>query len=251
MPFLDRPDVDIYFSTWNKTVYVSPKINLYRQESVTEEIIVTDLGFNPYRIIIDNPNFFPDKKYNSKMINRWVTGFKMIVDSGVNYDYVIIIRPDMYYGGNVDFNSLVDLGESLGVIWPDSMIEGKLSDVVMASSFRIMKHLIGSMSPSDWINSNVSDWHIWWHDYCKSKVDITSLSDEFGKCVFYRCIVPDGVTNYDDVLTYQNDWRDLKLLHKVDFLGRELSLKNWPPEVLTEAESKWALNYFDKYKKQQ
>lgn len=250
IPFLDSGRVDVYFSTWNKNVYKCPKLNLIAFESVTEETIIDDLGFKPHGMIVEDFESFEEKKYNSKMIHRWISGFKMIIDSGIEYDYVIVTRPDMYYyyGGKVNLDALTDFKDSLGVIWTHSLKEGKLADITTVSSFKIMKDLMGSLSISDWVNSETLNWHIWWHDYCQSKAKIVQLDDNYSVCIFYRYLAMDNTRDYSMIIKYDEDWRDLRILHEIDTHGRETLLEHWTSNIVENAERKWAEGYFDKYR---
>jgi hypothetical protein len=248
MSYLDDPRVDVYFSTWDKTTYVSPKINLNKIENVTKEQIIADCGFNPVEIIIEDTESFNEVKYNSRMIHRWSTGLKMIVDSGIHYDYVIITRPDIFYAGPLDLNHLLEFNDHLGVIWANSLLDGKLADVTMISSFNIIKNIFGQLTVDEWEKSDEYDWHLWWHDYCQAKVDIKRLDDTYGRIAFYRYIVPREIMDYRVIFEYHHDWRDLKLLHESDLYGRDTHLKNWPISTVENAERKWAEGHFDKYK---
>jgi hypothetical protein len=248
MSYLDDSRVDVYFSTWDKTTYASPKINLNKVENVTKEQIIADCGFNPVEIIIEDTESFNEVKYNSRMIHRWNTGFKMIVDSGIEYDYVIITRPDIYYEGPLDLNHLYKFNDHLGVIWANSLIEGKLADVTMVSSFKIIKNIFGQLNVDEWKKSNEYNWHIWWHDYCKSKVSIKRLDDSYGRIAFYRCITPRDISDYQTIFGYHQDWRDLQILHQSDLRGRDSQLIHWPREIVDGAERKWADGHFEKFK---
>jgi hypothetical protein len=249
MNFLEDSRVDVYFSTWNKTFYNSPKIDLNVANCVDSNIIIDDNGFKPLDTIIEDVNSFKETKYNSKMIHRWVTGFEMILKSITVYDYVIITRPDMYYDDKINLDNIVKFKDSMGVIWTHSLKEGKLSDVTMVSSFDIMKKIFTSLSVSKWINGNRQyDWHKWWYEYCSPFVKLSQLDIEYQKCSFYRCIVPNNTNDYSTIVECQNDWRDLKLLHDNDTHGRKFSISNWPVEVVENAERKWTEGYYDKYK---
>jgi len=200
-------------------------------------------------MIVEDFKSFKEKKYNSKMIHRWKSGFKMIIDSGIEYDYVIITRPDMFYrNGPVDLDSLSDLKDSLGVIWTHSLKEGKLADITTASSFKIMKDLIESLKISDWVESESPNWHIWWHDYCQSKAKIVQLDNNYSVCMFYRYFVPDNTKDYSMIIEYDNDWRDLRILHEIDTHGRETLFEHWASNIVENAERKWTEGYFEKYK---
>ena len=100
MTFLNEENVDVYISTWDKTIFSNKRINLNVAEDVTEERIIKDLG-RPATIKIDSHRLIEvDPKYNSKMIDRWLTGFNLIKSSNIKYDYVIVMRPDLIFDKN-------------------------------------------------------------------------------------------------------------------------------------------------------
>jgi hypothetical protein len=246
MTFLNESDVDVYFSTWDETVYTSKKIQLDHRETVTTDQIVADLGSEPKGIVIEESNSFKETKYNSKMIHKWVTGFKMIKESGVQYDYVIVTRPDLFFANVVSLSNIANYKYALGTVWTHSLSDGKMADIVLVSSWEIMSSIIGDISVELWNKSTEYDWHIWWHDYCKSKIDNIIGCEEFDKCTFYRYMTASD--NFTDIIAAQHDWRDLRLLHESDLYGRKFSLNHWPITVVETAERKWAEGYFDKYR---
>lgn len=93
--FLSWADVDCYFATWKysfatqaDTSVESPK-ELITSEQIHNYIKVVDLDISD-RVVID-------QRYYSgwAMINRWHKAISLMQESGIQYDRVILIRPDL------------------------------------------------------------------------------------------------------------------------------------------------------------
>lgn len=94
-PFLKWQDVDIYVSTWNITTETNTRLDINIVESV--DLARFQKHVSVRAASIDSPK---DISHNNKMLDRWKTGLELINNSGVHYDVIIIIRPDLY----LDFN---------------------------------------------------------------------------------------------------------------------------------------------------
>ena len=234
MAFLDDPCVDIYFSTWNTNVYSVPAINFYRKEYITESRILTDLGKSAV-IEIEDENSIDIKKYNTKMIHRWIKGFELIKNSGIEYDYVLIVRPDIFFNNASKFlDTIESYSETVGVAW---------SDLLLVSSYEKIKEIFNDLTIDSWVNSKEHNWHIWWDNFIAkySSVDTPVLN----RVTFCRVWANDNHT-FEDLVDIQNDWRDLILIHE----HRVLGWTSWPKEIIDNAERKWDKGLFNKYKLQ-
>jgi hypothetical protein len=249
MLFLDNPDVDVYVCTWDKTVFSSSKIGLNILEEITEEKISQDLKRNSIIRISNHNKVSSEARYNTKMVERWVSGFKLIRDSGIKYDYVVIMRTDLFFDKsptNLDF--LKNYSGDIAVAWSHSMVTSKkLADVVFAASFKNMKFLFDELSVAAWNHSIQLDWHSWWYNFIVQRFPRISDMTELGSFLFCRYWV-DHNSNYRDVFNIHHDWRDLRLLHECDIYGDQHAANCWPDSVLIEARQKWNSGYFDKYK---
>lgn len=247
MTFLDGDNVDVYFSTWDVTVYESTMISYRRTETVTRDTIINDLGFVPKDILIESSSAMIKRKYNCKMIHRWVTGYQLIKKSGVEYDQIIITRPDLYF---LEIPTPFTYYENeLGIAWYWPNDIRKLADTLMISSPKIMDIIIGELSVDHWARTVVgTDWHSWFYEYCYNKSVTTTHAVDFVKCTFYRGIVPENTNDFDIIGQYECDWRDLRLLYHCNIVGRHNTLAHWSEEIISEAEQKWASGYFDKYR---
>jgi hypothetical protein len=248
MTFLRNHDVDVYVSTWDKTIYSNKKINLYVEEEVTEGRIRQDLN-RQAAIRIDPHNSFVEEKYNSKMINRWLAGFELIKNSNIKYDYVVITRPDLFFNKGVDtnFNSLSEYDNTIGFAWATSLHLEKLPDLFYVSTYANIEKLFSSLKIEDWATAKGHDWHIWWYFFVYGLFPDVKSAPEFGHFTFCRLW---GQTNHTflEMLDIHHDWRDLRLLQSCDMWGEEFAKTAWPDHILIEAKEKWARGYFERYK---
>lgn len=249
MAFLDDPEIDVYFSTWDTTIYSLPKLRLKIIESVSHNRIQAALG-RPAKILIENQSQFKrTDRYNNQMIHRWLAGFQLIKDSGISYDYVIIIRPDLIFNNSVPptLNQIEQYKESIGAVWSNSLHQRRLTDVLLISSFDNINKLFSNLSIDVWETAEQTDWHIWWYEFGLSQGLNFIDTPDLNHSTFCRMWVrPDHTFN--EIVEIQSDWRDLVLLNQVDQMGRDFVSSIWPDHVLPAAEEKWNQGYFDKYK---
>lgn len=94
--FKNWDNVDFYFSTWNISREINLKLGINLHEDVTIEKIqkhikVVDYAIDPTKLLLKNTYY---------MLDRWKRGLKLIQDSNIFYDVIIIIRPDLYLNFN-------------------------------------------------------------------------------------------------------------------------------------------------------
>jgi hypothetical protein len=92
--FLNWPNVDCYFATWDKSVCLdkNPHIPVI-VEDITEHDITKFI--NPIAVDIAISSPIQGCSTASKQINRWKTAITLLVDAKRQYDKVILIRPDI------------------------------------------------------------------------------------------------------------------------------------------------------------
>jgi hypothetical protein len=88
--FLNLLDYDVYFSTWETSHEINEKLNIDLFENITKDKI---LKYFPTAVINIEPQFF--SKPPAKVVHHWRKLFNMAYMSGINYDNVILIRPDI------------------------------------------------------------------------------------------------------------------------------------------------------------
>jgi len=247
MSFLDDPRVDIYVSIWNTSTYKSPAINLDVTEWVDRSQVIRHLGKSAVDILIDSQNIIKEVKYNTKMIYRWKAGIEMIKKSGIHYDYIIILRPDLFFRHGINLDHVKNYSDSLGVAWaiPTSLENKKLGDVLFLSSYHIMVGLFNQLKVESWTQDREYDWHKWWYNFCEKKVPLIKEAREFDHCTFYRYITRDS-SSFDSVFRSHQDWRDLHIIYQLNEHGRDFLKGIWPEDIIKSAEDKWNSGYFRK-----
>ena len=96
--FLNDLDCDVYFSTWKKSVQSSKVLNMHVEEDITENTILEHIPTAKIKIYDVNDFDFPgDISYhNDKHLFLMKSSLNMIKESGVEYDMLIMTRPDNY-----------------------------------------------------------------------------------------------------------------------------------------------------------
>jgi hypothetical protein len=194
MTFLDQPNIDkdIYFSTWNKTNTIDPKLPgvfhpinvfntpIYRDVSLDEiqEVIgipVTQISLHPYEI---SP--FPP------MVDGWLLGFDLIRKSPVYYSHVLVIRPDLFFNNSQflvnEFNNYI---HSFGFFREISEEENELlTDTTMFSTYenmeKILSYRLKEYMKNLWIPGTTNpstEWHNLWYNYIvrENNLSLTTL----------------------------------------------------------------------------
>lgn len=96
--FLQDLDCDVYFSTWKKSVQYSKALNIHIEEYITEDMILEHIPNAKVKIYdVNDFDFSADIEYhNNKHLFLMKSSLNMIKESGVEYDLLIMTRPDNY-----------------------------------------------------------------------------------------------------------------------------------------------------------
>ena len=108
MLFLDQSNInaDVYFSTWDITNTLNPIPGTYAMPSpvyipVTKTQIETDIGVS-ITCAIHSREEINEVPF---ILRGWLLGFKLIKNSSIKYDYVLVLRPDIFFENTEKFNS--------------------------------------------------------------------------------------------------------------------------------------------------
>jgi hypothetical protein len=91
---------DFYFSTWNKSSQSNFKWNdnFINDEKIINKQMIVDLIPKASVLILDEEDYthINKDKITDKQILHWKNALKMCVDSGVDYEIIIVTRPDAF-----------------------------------------------------------------------------------------------------------------------------------------------------------
>lgn len=256
MNFLNADDVDVYVSTWDTSAIKNKRLHLNIVEAVTEERIKNALGNVQAKAILVEPlASFNDegKKYNSKMIHRWVTGLELIKQSGIEYDYVLVVRPDLYFRADLTPTNLSAVLPStldkdcLYTGWsPNANEDKRLGDVHFLTTMQNMFRLLDENTSTAWNTDSEGDWHIWWYSYAKSKmptvIQTIDVMQHFCFCRFYETLDDSFATTFSNFEV----WRNTYILDQIAEHGYD-AVVWWSKDVKDAALRKLERGDFAKY----
>jgi len=96
--FINEIDCDVYVSTWDKTIQINKKLNVHIEEDITEDDIRKHIPNATISILkqSDYDFSFETSWHNAKQIFHWKNSLRMMKESGIEYDVVMMTRPDNY-----------------------------------------------------------------------------------------------------------------------------------------------------------
>lgn len=192
MLFLDRPDIDtdIYIHTWSRTntvnsvgradskSYVEP---VYR--ALSQEDVMADLGIANCTVSIEErPEIHP----LPPIIHGWLSGFEMIRSNSIDYDFVLVMRPDLFfqdgaYFTDTKFRDFKEYRNKLGVRLPGKDTPDQLDDTYFFSAYSVMDKLLSNQLSNFYTTSYeqpvAPEWHGFWYHYVKviHELNITNV----------------------------------------------------------------------------
>ena len=154
--FLDEIDCDIYFSTWNFHKKYSEKLNYLSEHSVNEEMILKYIP-NAHLMINDEKNYSFNTNIE-KIVFHWRNCLEMMEKNKINYDIMILMRPENYMSYNFhssEFfkNRELDCVYGLENIRTVSPHRYFVQDIFFMGDYKIMYELLSTMS------TDVNDLH--------------------------------------------------------------------------------------------
>lgn len=231
MEIINDPSVDVYFSTWSTTTFELLRYGLKHTREITQSHIVSILN-RPATIAVEDYSV-KYARYNCNMIHRWKEGINLIKQSGIKYDYVVVLRPDLFFDASdpVDLSDITRYANTPGFNWfvgPDS-----LNDTMFVSSYAHIKTIIENIDMHDWITSS-NDWHCWWTKYIAG-LGLTPVGMLGCHSSTIARIWVKSDSTYAEVQDAGLKWRDLVLLHHIDLHGIKPMLPHWSRDVIDNA----------------
>lgn len=156
--FLKWPNVDTYFATWDTSIFVpwnKQKPNV--QESITSKSITAFISVKDMNIMPSPPDIM--QNISHKMITCWQSAITLMMKSGIKYDRVILIRPDLALDySEQEFRTFVEtlpendnslygiIGGILNVPFPLEQVR-KVSDLMLVGTYVAISKLLTLSKP--------------------------------------------------------------------------------------------------------
>lgn len=246
MPFIDDLDNDIYVITWDKSVLKNTYLDIDITEDITLEKIKSDVARNITEIEICNSseyiNVFPNQL---KMIHCWYKGLQLVKNSGKDYDFIYILRPDMFFNTTIERMKLNEAAEKWdkNIFYCDispGAVEGRinLNDFMFLGSPNILNDLITENLEIDFCKDNSAvngtlNWHYWWFDLASAKYEIKRVPHEIDFSVLGR--PRPNVMNWGLAKTYSDMWLNSQIAEHIQQGGVERAEKNWDRQIIEDA----------------
>ncbi len=248
MSFVDDLDNDIYVTTWDKSVLKSPYLNIDINEDITLEKIKSDLGREAVSIEIEDLVKFTsivETKINQrKMTHRWYNGLQLVNNSRIEYDFICILRPDMFFHTEIPRTKLSEAATNWNKDFfychsgpgslPNTM---NLNDFMIVGSPRVLNDIITEDLGIDYCRANDEvgglDWHQWWYKRVIENYKIERLPNDLDFSVLGR--PQPNVVNWDLANMYSDMWLHSQIVEHIDEGGLTRALKNWKLELIDKA----------------
>lgn len=183
MKFLDQSniDADVYFSTWDITNTLNPEIRTLTPKApiyipVTKEQIEKDIGI-PITCAIHTRQ---EISAIPPIIRGWLLGFDLLKNSSTSYEYVLVLRPDLFFDNKRDRNSILrprqfkKYKNSIGLRYsatPD------LSDDLFFSTYNNLDNFFSKLMTYWELNGATKNYH--WHRmlyyYITEELQLTAI----------------------------------------------------------------------------
>ena len=158
--FANHPDFDFYFTTWAESYQINENLGIDIREEITEETIKKHIPSAKVSILHESDfRFEGDIVYqNDKLIFHQKRGLKMIEESGIKYDILMLTRSDnyktMYFGPErfFEFNAK-DRIYGQTAIYISNLETFFMQDYFFIGDFEVMSTIIKAYPDS--LSSNI------------------------------------------------------------------------------------------------
>lgn len=249
MQFIDDLANDIFVSVWDKSIQQNTQLGVNITEEITVEKIKKDINRDIVSIEIENIDAVMNKigTHNRQcwMCYRWVKGLELVKKTNIIYDYICILRPDLFFNTSVNRQPLIKaaLNWNKNIFYCNSSPaaapeEVNLNDFIFLASPDILFNLITEDIGNEYIKIlgrelGGTNWHNWWFNKVKSMCDIERIPAELNTSILGRPVP--NVLTWDLSEMYDKIWLYSQLIDHVNKHGMEKSIKFWDKTLLETA----------------
>ena len=187
--FLKCDNSDVYVSTWDYTTDTVTKLSIDTKTKISENDIKKFLPNSYVKISLEQS--IQIKHSINKMLYHWKVLLEMAQESGNNYKYAILTRPDFYIKENKDlFEFICNINDEKMYTLNDVCVLPKspylsINDCFFVAKFEVIKKMISYLE----INSEFQDIHIYLSKYLiEKRIQIQPISPNIFEYYVFRSI---------------------------------------------------------------
>jgi hypothetical protein len=187
MQFLDQTniDADIYVSTWDITNTLNPEIRTLVPKNpvyipVTKDQIECDIGISITCAIHTRQEI----SAIPPIIRGWLLGFDLLKKSSVSYDYVLVLRPDLFFENTKSSNSILKPRQfkkyknSIGIRYSEAT---DMADDLFFSSYENVNKFFSKLMEYWELNgvTRKNSWHTMLYYFITEELRLTAITPPF------------------------------------------------------------------------
>ena len=187
MLFLDQSNInaDVYVSTWDVTNTLNPEIRTLVPKTpvyipITKEQIEKDIGI-PVTCVIHTRQ---EISAIPPIIRGWLLGFDLLKKSSVLYDYVLVLRPDLFFENIKMSNSILQPKQfkkyknSIGLRYSENK---DLGDDLFFSTYENINKFFSKLLEYWELNgvTHKNHWHVMLYFFVTEELQLTAIAPPF------------------------------------------------------------------------
>ncbi len=235
-PFLQ--DADLYISVWSESRYAHHVSKTkYSHPTINEEEVHRILSpFVPAQVCIEEHDhvLWTRNGYNSNYLHRLRTGIEMVRQSGVEYDSVMLMRPDLFFGpeDNPYVRELKDKVRSVERGQVVTAMSGfMLNDWILAVRPEDMDKVVPTVE--QYAPFRHEDWHTFHGKFVREN-GMQIVDVEHVPLLILRPPAKEGIT-YEEAYHNTRIWNMHYIVYLINRDGINVALRAWGPAAVKSA----------------
>lgn len=237
-------DADVYVSVWRQSSYVhkvKPK-TLYTHGPLHIDHVyglLAEYNVKEVRVEDYDPRDWINRGYNANYLHRMRIGVEMVRRSGVKYDSVLFMRPDLFF----EQHGMQVLAPSVANVQPGEFVT-MLSSELRVEVHKTLNDFLFAVAPEDMDKAIPTveafqhfkgmDWHTFLRWWVVEKNKLRVVNIEAPRVVLLR---PPAVANmtFEQALLNSEKWDDIYVIHCISLEGVRIACVRWGKHAVLRA----------------
>jgi hypothetical protein len=235
---------DVYISVWSNSSYshkVKPRL-LYRHAPIYIDRVYALLAqYNVRGVRIENHDLshWQPKGYNANYLHRLRVGIDLVRLSGIEYDSVFFMRPDVFY----EQHGMQTLVAAVANVQPGQFVT-MLSGDQRVNTHKTLNDWMFAVAPTDFDLAvptveefqahKHEDWHTFLRWWVVERSGLQVVNVDAPRVVILRPQARSGMS-FDDALHNSEAWDDLYVLHCINLEGIRTACIRWGKHAVIRA----------------